>query len=61
MKSYKVTITETLEMTVDIEAHSHREAERIAKENWKNSNYILDSEYFTGVAFQVKEDKEIER
>lgn len=61
MKSYKVTITETLEMTVDIDAHSRREAERIAEENWKNSDYILDADHFKGTAFKAKEDREIER
>ena len=61
MKSYKVTITETLGMTVDIEARSRQEAERIAEENWKNSDYILDADHFKGAAFRAKEDREIER
>ncbi len=37
MKTYDVTITETLRMTVPIQAESLGEAERIAEENWNNS------------------------
>lgn len=37
MKTYDVTITETLRMTVRIKADSLGEAERIAEENWNNS------------------------
>ena len=33
-KNYKVRITETLVMTVDVEAHSRDEAEQIASDNW---------------------------
>lgn len=43
-KNYKVRITETLTMTVDVEAHSRDEAEQIASDNWHNSDYILDAD-----------------
>ena len=58
MKSYKVTITETLQLTVEIEAASREEAERQAEANWKNSDYILDAEHFKGVEFKAKEIKD---
>lgn len=45
-KNYKVRITETLVMTVDVEAHSRDEAEQIASDNWHNSDYILDADNF---------------
>lgn len=35
MKEYDVTITETLEMTVAVEAESREEAQQIASDNWK--------------------------
>lgn len=40
MKEYDVTITETLEMTVSVEAESREEAQQIASDNWKNGDYI---------------------
>jgi hypothetical protein len=61
MKTYKVTITETLEKTVEIKANSQREAEMAAQTNWKNSEYILDADNFTGVKFSARQNKEIER
>lgn len=61
MKTYKVTITETLKMTVDVEANSRLEAEEKVKTAWTDGEYILDAEHFTGVTFKAKLDKEIER
>lgn len=37
MKEYDVTITETLEMTVAVEAESREEAQQIASDNWKTA------------------------
>lgn len=64
MKTYNVTITETLQMTVLIEAESLAEAEQIAEENWNNSQYILDADHFMGADFKAKEcvrEKALER
>lgn len=64
MKTYDVTITETLQMTVPIEAESLAEAEQTAEENWNNSQYILDADHFAGADFKAKErvrDKCLER
>lgn len=41
MKNYDVTITETLKMTVPIEADSHAEAEQKAEDNWNASWTIV--------------------
>lgn len=60
MKQYKVTITETLETEVEIEAVSKGEAERIAQDKWKNGEYILDAESFQNVAFKARQCKEHE-
>lgn len=49
MKEYDVTITETLEKTVTVEAASKAEAEEMVRQQYYNSEYILDSENFTGV------------
>ena len=41
MKTYHITITETLEMTVPIQAENLAKAEKIAEKNWQDSQYIL--------------------
>ena len=51
MKEYDVTITETLEMTVTVEAESREEARQKVADNWKNGEYILDAESFKDVDF----------
>ena len=45
MKDYDVTITETLEMTVTVNAASRMEAEQLARERWKKRRLVvLDAE-----------------
>lgn len=64
MKSYDVTITETLKMTVPIEADSLAEAEQKAEDNWNASRYILDADHFVGASFHAEErvkKREMER
>ena len=48
-KPFKVTITETLRKTVEVEAKNRQEAEQIVSENWKNSEYVLDADNFVEV------------
>ena len=54
MKEYDVTITETLKMTVTVEAESLMEAELMISDNWHNQEYILDADNFTCVDFKAK-------
>ena len=54
MKEYDVTITETLKMTVTVEAESQLEAEQMVSDNWRNQEYILDTDNFTGVDFKAR-------
>mgnify|MGYP001167486515 CR=1 FL=1 len=53
MKSYKVAITEKLQMTVEVEANSRLEAEQLVSDRWHNSDYILDADHFKGVDFKA--------
>ena len=53
-KNYEVTITETLQKTVTVEANSREEAERQVEENWNDSEYILDADSFVGVDFAAR-------
>ena len=41
MKDYDVTITETLEMTVTVNAASRMAAEQLVNERWKKGDYIF--------------------
>lgn len=50
---FKVTITETLKRTVEVEADDQQEAEQMVSDGWHNSKYILDAEDFVGVAFEA--------
>lgn len=61
MKEYEVTITETLQKTVSIEAESREEAERLIEDMWKDSEIILDSDDFYDVSYAVGKEKEIEK
>ena len=51
MNEYDITIRETLEMTVTVEAESREEARQIVADCWKNSEYILDADSFKDVEF----------
>ena len=57
MKNFKVTITETLEKVVNIKANSREEALEIAEKGWKDGNFVLDADNFTGVEYSAKELK----
>lgn len=54
MKTYEVTITETLQKTVEIEAASREQAEELVEQKWNDSEYILDAEAFVGVNFDAR-------
>jgi hypothetical protein len=54
MRTYKVTIAETLQMTVDVEAPGRREAERLAENRWVNGDHVFDADRFTGVTFKAE-------
>ncbi|MCI9226043.1 MAG: hypothetical protein HFE91_11360 [Acutalibacter sp.] len=49
MKTYEVTITETLQKTVEIEASCHAEAEDLVRTAWENGVHVLDADTFIGV------------
>lgn len=48
-KTYDATITETLQMTVKVEAENPYQAEQIVSAAWKSSEYILDYSHFIDV------------
>ena len=52
---YNVTITETSQRTVEVEAYSRAEAEERAEELWGKGEYVLDSGDFKEADFQAEE------
>lgn len=57
MKTYKVTITETLQMEVEVEAESQLDAEQLVQDKWNNSEYILDADHFKDADFHAEQKK----
>lgn len=50
---FKVTITETLKRTVEVEAEDQHEAVQTVSDSWHSSRYILGSEDFIDVSFEA--------
>ena len=50
---YRVKITETLTMTVEVEADNESDAEQKVNDQWRKSEYILDYNNFSDVTFEV--------
>lgn len=59
MKEFEVTITETLQKTVTVEAESREEAENQINKIWSDGEIILDADDFADVEFHSDEGKEI--
>jgi len=55
MKKFKVTITETLEEEVEVEAESAEEAEQKVMDEYYRCDRILDSDNFVGTEFSTEE------
>ena len=52
-RKFKVTITETLELTVEVEADDQQQAEQMVSDGWHRSEYVLDADNFVGVEFKA--------
>lgn len=61
MKRYYVSVTETLNMVVSVDAESEEEAVKKTQEAYDNSDIILDSENFAGEHIELEEDQELWR
>lgn len=55
MKKFKVTITETLEKEVEVEAEDRYQAEQMVRDEYNRGDHILDYDYFIGADFMVEE------
>ena len=54
LQEFDVTITETLQKTVTVEAVDQLDAELMVNDAWDNSEHILDADHFVGVEFEAK-------
>lgn len=52
-QKFNVTITETLKMTVEVEAEDQQQAEQSVSDSWKSSEYVLDTDNFVEVKFEA--------
>lgn len=59
MKEFDVTITETLKLTVSVEASSKEEAEQMVNDQWSAGDHVLDADNFVDVEFESNDGKEI--
>ena len=60
-KTYNIEIEETLQKVVKIKANSLDEAIDIAKERYRNEEYILDENDYKGAEFREYKDEIIRR
>ena len=51
---HHVTVTETFRLTIELEASSRQEAERIVSRDWKRREFVLGPEHFAGVEFTTE-------
>ena len=61
MKEFEVTVTETLQRTVKVEADSKDDALQMVKDMYRDSEIVLDSDDFADVEYSSNEGKEIEK
>lgn len=59
MKEFDVTITETLEKKITVEALSKDEAEQAVRDMWNDEDIILDADDFIDVSFNTDDGKEL--
>ena len=59
MKEFEVTITETLEKKITVEALSKGEAEQAVRDMWNDADIILDADDFIDVSFNTDDGQEL--
>ena len=60
MKEFEVTITETLQKSVTVEAATREEAQAMVEEMWDKGDVVLDADNFVGADFTCDSGHEIE-
>lgn len=57
MKRYYVSVTETLNKVVSVDAESEKEAVQKVQDAYNNSDIILDSDNFAGEMIEAEDDQ----
>ena len=60
MKEFEVTITETLQKSVTVEAATRNDAQALVEEMWDKGDVVLDADNFVGAEFACDDGHEIE-
>ena len=58
MKRYYVSVTETLNKVVSVDAESEKEAVQKVHDAYNNSEIILDSDNYCGKTVEVEDDQQ---
>lgn len=58
MKRYYVSVTETLNKVVSVDAESEKEAVQKVQDAYNNSDIILDSDNFAGEQIEIEDDQQ---
>lgn len=58
MKRYYVSVTETLNKVVSVDAESENEAVQKVQDAYDNSDIVLDAENYTGNVIEIEPDQE---
>ena len=58
MKRYYVSVTETLNKVVSVDADSEKEAVQKVQDAYNNSDIILDSDNFSGEVIEIEQDQQ---
>ena len=58
MKRYYVSVTETLNKVVSVDADSEKEAVQKVQDAYNNSEIILDSDNYCGKTVEVEDDQQ---
>lgn len=58
MKTYKVTITETLSRTIEVEAETSDDAIDMVEEGYRAQEHVLDWNDFVNVEFKIENPNE---
>lgn len=61
MREFEVTITETLQKAVRVEASSKEEAQQLVEEMWNAGDVVLDADHFVGADFTCDEGHEVQK
>lgn len=58
MKRYYVSVTETLNVVVSVDAESEKEAVQKVQDAYNNSEIVLDSDNFCGETVEIEDNQE---